>query len=193
MKPPVNPVGSWEEYFASTLEMPLHPLYRELEPHLPAYGNALELGCGVGTGARWLASKGLSVEAVDALPEAIASARPAERVTFTCAYMQDLPLPPDRYDLVVAGFCLFFLSPEDLAAFWPRLVQSILPGGLFMGQFLGPRDDWAEQGYTTQSEAEIDAMLASFTVLHREEVERDCKTSQGTDKHWHVTHVIAKR
>ena len=166
-----------------------------LQPLLPTHGDALELGCGVGTGARWLAARGFRVRAVDALPEAIevANAFPfANGLTYECAYMQTLDLPADAYDLVVAGFCLFFLSPEDLVAFWPRLVAATRVGGLFMGQFLGPRDDWASD-YTTQTQAEVEAMLAPFEVLFMDEVERDGKTSQGTDKHWHVFHVVARR
>ncbi|MGV3614488.1 MAG: class I SAM-dependent methyltransferase [Fimbriimonas sp.] len=191
MKPPVNPVGSWEEYFASTRGLPLHPLYRILEPHLPAEGKVLELGCGVGTGARWLAQRGLRVHAVDALPEAFDAADMPPGLTFECAYMQRLNLPPESYDVVVAGFCLFFLTREELAAFWPRLVASLRPGGLFMGQCLGERDDWARD-YLAQSRAEVEALLAPFEVLHWEEAERDGKTSQGTAKHWHVHHVVAR-
>jgi SAM-dependent methyltransferase len=195
MKPPVNPVGSWDEYFASTRDLPLHPQYLALEPHLPTQGRVLELGCGVGTGARWLAARGLEVLAVDALLEAIAEAQsfPAPpNLTYACAYMQNLELPPSSYDVVVAGFCLFFLSPEDFEAFWPRLTESLVPGGLFLGQFLGPRDDWAAD-YLTHSREDVEALLAGMEILQLEEAERDGKTSQGTAKHWHVFHVIARK
>jgi SAM-dependent methyltransferase len=193
--PPVNPVGTWEDYFASTRGLPPHPIYREMEPYLPASGTALELGCGVGTGARWLAARGLRVRAVDALPEAIAEARAfpvPEGLSYECGYMQALNLPEAAYDLVVAGFCLFFLTRPELTEFWPRLVASIRPGGLFAGQFLGERDDWARD-YTAQTRGELDAMLAPFEALHLEEAERDGKTSLGTPKHWHVFHVVARR
>jgi tellurite methyltransferase len=191
MNPPINPVGSWEEYFASTRDLPLHPLYRVLEPYLPTEGRVLELGCGVGTGARWLAERGLQVHAVDALPEAFDETTKPPNLTFECTYMQALDLPPASYDVVVAGFCLFFLTREELAAFWPRLVAALRPGGLFMAQFLGERDDWARD-YLAQTRPELEAMLAPFEVLHWEEAERDGKTSQGTPKHWHVHHLVAR-
>lgn len=194
MKPPVNPVGSWDEYFASTRDLPLHPQYRALEPYLPAEGRALELGCGVGTGARWLAGRGLEVLAVDALPEAIAEATAfptPPHLTYTCAYMQSLDLAPSSFDVVVAGFCLFFLSREDFEAFWPRLRASLRPDGLFLGQFLGVRDDWAGD-YLCHSREEVEALLTGMEVFQLEEAERDGKTSQGTAKHWHVFHVIAQ-
>ena len=190
----MNPVGSWDEYFASTRDLPLHPQYLTLEPYLPARGRVLELGCGVGTGARWLAARGLEVFAVDALPEAIAEAQtfPAPpNLAYACAYMQNLELPPATYDVVVAGFCLFFLPREDFASFWPRLTASLRPGGLFLGQFLGPRDSWAPD-YLTHSREEVEALFTGAEVLQIEEVERDGKTSQGTAKHWHVFHVIAQ-
>lgn len=194
VKPPVNPVGSWEEYFASTRDLPLHPQYRVLEPYLPPSGDALELGCGVGTGARWLASKGFRVLAVDALPEAIAEATTfpiPEGLVYRCAYMQAMELAPASFDVVVAGFCLFFLSPSDFASFWPRLIASLRPGGVLMAQFLGANDDWAGE-YLHHSRAELEALLSPLTVLQLEEAERDGKTSQGTAKHWHVFHVVAR-
>lgn len=194
MKPPVNPVGSWDEYFASTRDLPLHPQYRALEPHLPSTGDVLELGCGVGTGARWLAARGLDVLAVDALPEAIAEATAfpsPPNLAYRCGYMQALDLPPASFDVVVASFCLFFLSEDDFEAFWPRLVASLRPGGVFMGQFLGARDTWAAD-YLNQTRPEVEALLAPFEVLQLEEVERDGRTSQGTEKHWHIFHAIAK-
>lgn len=194
MKPPVNPVGSWDEYFASTRNLPLHPQYLALEPYLPAQGRVLELGCGVGTGARWLAGRGLDVFAIDALPEAIEEATAFSappNLTYACAYMQNLELSAATYDVVVAGFCLFFLSREEFETFWPRLVASLRPGGLFMGQFLGPRDDWA-QNYLHHSREEVEMLFTGMEVFQIEEVERDGKTSQGTAKHWHVFHVIAQ-
>jgi len=194
MASPPNPVGTWEEYFASMRAMPLHPMYRQLEPFLPKEGKALELGAGIGTGARFLLDHGLTVTAVDAEPEAAEALRqflPAKHVIE--ALMQHVSLGYKAYDVVVAGFSLFFLTRAEFEAFWPRIVTSIKPGGLFMGQFLLPNDDWGKAGYLTHSAEELQSLFAPFQILHKEEVERDGKTSQGTDKHWHVLHVLAKK
>jgi tellurite methyltransferase len=190
---PANPAGSWADYFESMRPMPVHPLYELLKAHLPAQGAALELGAGVGQGARFLADHGLDVTAVDAEAEAIATLREqVPEATVEHCMIQDFHFEPARWNVICASFVLFFLSREDLAKVWPRLRSSLNPGGLFLGQFLGPHDDWAHPPYTTHQRHEVEAMLDGFNLLHFEEVERDGKIAQGQPKHWHVFHIIAK-
>lgn len=185
----------WPRYFASTRDKPLHPLYRQLDPLLPPHGLALELGCGHGHGVLHLLDRGLRVIAVDLREEPLQELRsrlPAEaevRIIQDDITHVDLP----ENDLSVLGFALFFLSPDQLHEFWPRLVASIKPGGLFMGQFLGVNDDWASWGYTTHSCEEVLSLLSPFELLHFEEVERDGATSWEEPKHWHIFHVIGRK
>jgi tellurite methyltransferase len=184
-------------YFRSTLAMPLHPIFRELDPYIPASGVAIDLGCGVGTGTLHLLERGLSVVAVDSESEALEMM--AERlpegadVAVLQSRFQDLRLLPDTYDVAVAVFSLYFLPPEEFGQFWPRLVAAIKPGGLFAGQFLGVNDEWGDQGFSLHSRSDVEALLAPFEILHLEEVERDGKTSWGEPKHWHVFHTVARR
>ena len=176
------------------MDKPLHPMYRQLEQWLPKGGRALELGAGVGHGAVFLQGKGFHVTAIDAEPEAVAILRSrlsdAEIIE---SRFEDIQLAEGLYDVAVAGFSLFFLNQQEMAEFWPRLVSSIRVGGIFTGEFLGLHDDWVSEGYLGQSEVEVHQCLKDFEILYWEEAERDGKTSQGTDKHWHVYHVIARR
>lgn len=186
----------WSAYFQASLDKPLHPLWAEIEPLLPQTGRALDLGCGVGAGTAHLAQRGLSVVAVDQHPEALAQtaarAPAGADVRLVESSFQTLDLQADSFDVVVAFFTLFFLDRAEFGAFWPRLVASIKPGGIFAGQILGPRDDWAHE-CATFTAGEIDALLAPFTTISREEVERDGETLAREPKHWHVTHVVAVR
>jgi len=194
-----NPVGTWEEYFASMEQRPLHPLYAELDKYLPTQGDAFELSCGVGQGARHLTAKGLDVWATDVSGEALtflyehATDDQRSHLHLSLCTFETLDLGPDTFDVVVAAFCLFFMPAPLFAEKWPLIKAAIRPGGLFMGQFLGPNDDWAAQGYITHTRAEVEALLGAFEVLHIEEVDQDGRTSMGTDKHWHVFHVVARK
>lgn len=196
---PPNPAGTWAEYFDSMRDKPVHPLYRELDRFLPSAGAALELASGVGQGALYLLRRGLEVWAWDARGEALVAldrSCPREmrdRLHLAVRSFERMALPTAGFDVVVAGFCLFFMPPELLTERWPQIVAAIKPGGLFMGQFLGVRDDWAAMGYTAQTREELDGMLSGFEILHLEEAEREGATAQGTPKRWHVYHVIAKR
>ena len=133
--------------------------------------------------------------AVDAEQEALdrldARLPKGAAVRSVCARFEDFPL--GRYDVVIAGFSLFFLNAHQFGEFWPRLVAAILPGGLFAGQLLGVRDEWAERGYSTHTADDVHRLLGDFEILYFEEVERDGETAVRTPKHWHVFHVVARK
>ncbi len=196
---PPNPVSEWSEYFESTLSKPLHPLFHVLEPHLPPAGRAIDLGCGVGHAVAWLAEKGWRVDAVDGHEMAlqIVASRLSEnaksRVTLRQSMLEDAKIEPGAYDLVVAAYSLFFIeSKEKLREVWSMIAAGLKPGGLFLFELLGPRDDWANE-LLTHTREELDKLLSGWEVLHLEEAEQEGHTSQGTDKHWHVYHVIAQK
>lgn len=182
-------------YLAATLGKPPHPLYELLANHLGQPGVALDLGCGVGNGARHLLSQGWSVWALDQSEEALAMCRahtPVEaKVDWVLGDMRDMPFP--RASLVVACFSLFFLAPDEFESVWERIHAALTPGGLFAGQLLGERDEWAAANRSTHPREEIARLLSPFEVLHLEEVEREGKTVTGKAKRWHVFHVIARK
>lgn len=102
------------------------------EAELPRSGRALDVGAGEGQTAAWLAARGLSVDAVDISPRALAKARAlaaergvAERVrTFEQDLDAGLPdgLEP-TYDLVTS---VHYWPGEALGA---ALVERLAPGG----------------------------------------------------------------
>ena len=188
---------NWSDYYAATLDKPLHPIWEHIDPHLKAGQVALELGCGVGHGVLHLVEKGLKVIAVDQEPEALEKTKerlPQQaEVHLLKAQFQDLGLDPDSLDLIVAGFSLFFLRTWEFGRVWQRLVRALRPGGIFAGQLLGVNDDWAERGYTVHTRSEIESLLHPFEILYLEEAERDGETAMREPKHWHVFHVVARK
>lgn len=185
----------WRRYFAATADKPVHPIFESLEPFLPRSGIAIDLGCGGGRGTLWLMERGMHVVAVDASEVGLnylRSALPSDSdVELICSNFQDLKL--DTYDVAVACFTLFFLPPEDFGRFWPRVVQSIRPGGLFAGQFLGVNDSWKDREFTLHEKGDVEGLLRDFQVLMLTEEENDGQTALGESKHWHVFHVIARK
>jgi SAM-dependent methyltransferase len=194
---PENPVSTWSEYFATVLTKPLHPLFEVLEPYLPGPGRAIDLGCGVGHAVVWLAEKGWDVTAVDVNPEALEivksrlTADLEPRVHLMQSAIQDAKIAPDTYDLIVASYSLFFVPPEDFPQVWASIRAGVKAGGLFVGELLGPNDDWAER-YFSFSREELDELFEDFEVVHLEEAEQDGMTSVGVPKHWHVYHYILR-
>ncbi|WP_331272370.1 methyltransferase domain-containing protein [Motilibacter aurantiacus] len=102
-----------------------------------APGRALDVGCGEGADAVWLASRGWQVDGADisrsALERAAAHAG-AEGVGERCSWLHaDLAAwvpAPGAYDLVSAQF--MHLPPQQLQAALARLARAVAPGGTLL-------------------------------------------------------------
>jgi tellurite methyltransferase len=122
----------WDQHYAepSRLDWTPAPLLVETVDAL-APGRALDVACGAGRNALYLATLGWDVDAVDASPAAIRLLRQRAAGLRVHAHVADLergefPFPSAAYDLV----CCFFYLQRDL--FVP-LQQAIRPGGTFLG------------------------------------------------------------
>lgn len=106
-------------------------LARETEGLEP--GTALDMGCGEGSDAIWLANRGWHVTAVDISNVALDRARaadPDQKVTWRQADMLVWQPPADAYDLVSAHF--LHIPPADRAALFGRLAAAVRPGGMLL-------------------------------------------------------------
>ncbi len=183
------------EAYALWLAQPAHPLYEVLDAYLPPTGLAVELGCGVGTGVLRLLERGLDVVAVDNDPDVLEVLKKrlpdGARAILVESRIEEFTLP--ACDVIVGGFCLFFLSPKEFRALWKRMRAALRPDGLFAGQLLGVGDDWQSPRYTRLTRPQVERRLVGFETLHLEEVDRDGETIDGSAKHWHIFHVIARK
>jgi tellurite methyltransferase len=183
------------EYFAATAAKPPHPILQTLEPWLPEPGHAVDLGCGVGNGSVWLAQHGFSVHAIDIDGEAVAHTKSAlagfANTRVEQVDMARLDLEP--CDVIIALFSLFFVRQDEIVPLLGRILSALRPGGVFAGQVLGARDEWAKPPYSCLSSQELAMALSGLEILHWDEVERDGKTVTGKSKHWHVFHVIGRK
>jgi 2-polyprenyl-3-methyl-5-hydroxy-6-metoxy-1,4-benzoquinol methylase len=100
----------------------------------------LDLGCGTGRHALWMAAAGASVTAVDFSEGMLALARQkpgAAAVRFISHDLhQPLPFPRGAFDLVVSGLVLEHLS--DLPSFFGEAHRMVRPGGLAVMSALHP-------------------------------------------------------
>lgn len=124
-------------------------------------GVVLELNCGTGTDALWLAQQGYRVLATDISPKMVAvtqakllaaglSGQAAAAVldlrNLSAAYLQQASLPGLPV-LVFSNFGgLNCVSPTDLQAFWEKIPYLLAPGGRFVAVVMG-RFCWQESLY----------------------------------------------
>lgn len=109
------------EYFEST----------EIKP-----GRVLELGCGHGRNAVFLASRGCRVDAVDFSAEAISWARERAQaasvtVNFLCCSIFDLRIEAGSYDMVYDCGCFHHLPPHRRKDYVDLLTAALKPSGAF--------------------------------------------------------------
>ncbi len=159
--------------------------------------HAIDLGCGDGTETAFLLANGWHVLAIDSEPSAFTHLKaklPAEaedRLQAQVAKFEDVALSPA--DLIYAGYSLPFCHPHYFDALWGKVVNSIKPGGRFVGQLFGVNDTWASHDnmtFFTRTQAE--KLFSGFEVEYLREEDEDGRSTEGP-KHWHIFHVIARK
>jgi len=189
----------WQQYYQQVIKRPPRPfIKRAVALNESPLKRAFDLGCGTGSEAFYLAEHGYQVIACDSEPDALDICRHRaleENVTidFQPSAIEDLEW--QSCDLVVASNSLYFLSQSALLSSWENIVSSLVPGGVFCGDFLGPKDDWQSFDMTT-SQVDyklLDQFLKSFDICLWRETDELGQTASGREKHWHVFTVIAKK
>lgn len=134
--------GFWDRFYADRsrpvpffVAKPDETLAAYLDQGLIAPGRALDLGCGAGRNALYLASQGFEVDAVDLSQVAIAWAEDRAHETgvevrFLCGDAFALPATlSGPYDLVVDSGCFHHLPPHRRVSYLALLDRVLAPGG----------------------------------------------------------------
>ncbi len=147
------------------------PVFEHCEDLFPTSGTALEIACGRGRGAVWLASRGMTVLASDVSPVAIELAEEhatasdvADRCEFAVWDLDDGLPPSEPVDLVLCH--LFREADVDQA-----MIDRLVPGGLLAIACLsevghGPGSFRAKPGELTTAFAALDMLDAGEADGH---------------------------
>ena len=170
-------------------------------PPLPAAvsgvsaGRALDLACGAGRHAIWLASRGWQVDAVDGSDAAIAAllanaerAGCGDRIE---AHVADLEANPPMFTITQGTYNLivdcYFLHRPLFAA----IREGVRPGGLFVAALHLPAPAAGRgHGYVLRP-GELERMVAGWRWEVRHSVERAAKSTAGDNLG--VAEIIASR
>ncbi len=188
---------SWSKFYENTKTLkPSRFLVEALDSLKLQPGLAIDLGCGAGRDTRYLLEKGFEVKAVDkdhVAGEHLARLPHQNRLEFTCASFEDFVF--GHYDLVNAHYALPFTKTDSFDSVMSKVIDSVNPGGLFVGQLFGIDDEWntpeAEMSFCER--AYIDKIFSNFKVVEIDEVNEDGFMANGNPKHWHVFNVIAQK
>jgi SAM-dependent methyltransferase len=142
-------------------------------------GRALDIGCGTGTNALWLAARGFDVHGIDVAPLAIERAQ-AKRARAKLAPGSanfevldfvngpELAVPPGTFQFVFDGGCLHvFDDAIDRAKFAARVAKLLAPGGLWLSLSGSTEGAARDFGPPRRSARElIDAIEPAMEILH---------------------------
>ncbi len=149
------------------------------EARLPRQGRALDIACGSGRNAAWLAARGLATWGVDLLPDALLRARalargaleldsaaamfPRSPMAFACAdATRPLPFAPRSFNLVT-GFRYLERS------LFSRVADLVVPGGFLVWETFSsraPQDAHPRRAAFRLAPGELDSLCraAGFEV-----------------------------
>lgn len=160
---------------------------------------ALDVGCGEGADARWLARRGWRVTAVDISRTALdraAATDPDPTIAWTALDLTTTAPPAGAYDLVSAQY---FPLPKQAGEAGQRgLVDAVAPGGTLLVANHDPADirQPSEHGFDPEDyylPADIAALLGDDWTIHVHETRwRTAPAPPGTD-HAHDVVLRARR
>lgn len=107
----------------------------------------VDVGCGSGLEAVYLATEGFRVLGIDLSPSALARARrrgleqPVE-AAWCVGRARTLPLGDETVDLLLDRGCFHLLEPETRPPYAAELARILRPGGLFLLRGARQDDEW---------------------------------------------------
>ncbi len=192
-----NPTISWYDDNAEQLasrydQADAATLHALLAKWIPSGSSVLEIGCGSGRDALFLASLGYTVTALDGSGSMIAEARKklsaqeAANVSFQRAFFplpDDHPLLSKKFNAVTAIAVLMHIPDTELFPFACQVKLLLEDGGIFFCSFCcGERQEKDVRLYVDREPGEVQLLFErlGFRLLAREET----KDGLGRDLLW---------
>ncbi|MDO6584216.1 class I SAM-dependent methyltransferase [Salipiger sp. 1_MG-2023] len=146
-----------------------YPAMAAFVARLPAGARVLDYGCGPGLDAGYMASQGMTVDALDASPEMVALAATRPGVTATLGDFDALSAEA-LYDAIWASFSLLHAPRDAMPRHLAAIARALKPGGLLgltLKEGSGEARDRLGRFYTYYTETELRPLLdaAGLSVM----------------------------
>lgn len=187
----------WQTFYQKTLTRKHHPrTEKAIKLDKTGLNNAVDCGCGTGADISYLADLGYQVVGFDLNKGALEICQKrfenVPSVEVTQVSFENFQFPESS--LILANASLFFAKPERFDEIWSNLEGSLVSGGVFAGDFLGIKDDWASEHVCPTIAFRKDQVMDlfnSFDIIEFFERDERGNTQIGKEKHWHIYSVLA--
>lgn len=186
------------DFLAQTRTREPAKLLTEWVPKLGLFdGRALDLGCGSGAEAEFLARNGFEVDAIDKSETAVKYTRQRCEGLTVNALLDDFlnfTIEPERYALVTAINSLPFVKKEDCRRLLGDVQRGLKAGGAAVLAVFGPEHDWsgrADMSFWTLEE--FQALWDGYTIHHLEEYKGMWPLMSGGEIFQHRIHLVAQK
>jgi tellurite methyltransferase len=171
------------------------------------HSKALDLGCGNGRNAIYLADLGFDVLAIDISNEAIDALNKlasvhcvSRRINAICSDVLACELPKTEFSLALGYTILDHLSRRLAGIIIDRVHRSLLPAGYFLvttysvedpaihgkrGKATSPSSSWIKNPY---SKEDLFRAFSDFDIIFHREIE--FQDRHHDEPHWHVMHQL---
>lgn len=197
----------WDEHYGQRDQVwsgRVNVQFADVVADLPP-ARALDLGCGEGADAVWLAERGWNVVAVDVSETALGRAREAassrgvsDRIEFIQLDLSD-GFPDGTFDLVSSQF-LHSTIRFDRTTILAKAARAIRPGGLLVIVDHGSAPPWVSKldhhhEFPSAEEvlAELDLSADEFERVRVEAVERQAVGPEGQERPWMDNVIVLRR
>ena len=161
-------------------------------------GNALDLGCGAGIDARYLAENGFNVEAIDFNKESVEQTKKFCKglsVSVNQKNVADYNIIPNAYQLIIAWNTLSFLTKDESRKILLNIQEGLIKDGIFVFSLFGQEDDWVknhpEMSFWTIEE--LKNLLFNVNFIKLCEEKRIKPGATGQVKFWHLIRGIIQK
>lgn len=129
-----------------------------------------EIGCGPGNITRYLLKKrpDFKIDAIDMAPNMVQLAKENNPTAdFKIMDCREIDQLTDRYDGIMCGFCMPYLSKEDCVKLISDASMLLNPGGIFYFSVI--EDDYSKSDYETSSNGQYKV----YVYYHQEDYLRE--------------------
>lgn len=189
----------WDKFTQTTKNrQPINYLVEAVKIIGSSNGRVLDLGCGAGVDAKYLAEQGFKVEAVDFNKESIEQTKKLcgdLHVSVIQGNVVDYNIASNIYQLIIAWNILSFLTKDESSKILLNIQKGLAKNGIFVFSLFGPEDNWAkthsEMSFWTIEELKTLLPKMNFIKLLEEKQKR--AGAMGQVKFWHLIQGIAQQ